>query len=186
MENILETIHKSFEKELADLVCRKVKHQDYCQDIIQEVYLKILLNQSKIEKADNISAYLTRLTTNTVVDYYRRKSKSLIINETLPETSSEPDETVDSTYKLADCCLRSFIDSLPEIYRNAIIMVELDALKIKDYAVVANITLTNAKARVQRARKMLREVILRCCNYEFDSYGNIVSCKKNGDHSCCK
>ena len=183
---MLEIIHKSFEKELADLVCRKVKHQDYCQDIIQEVYLKILINQSKIEQADNISAYLTRLTTNTVVDYYRRKSKSSILYEALPEISCEPDETPDSTSQLADCCLRSFIDSLPEIYRNAIIMVELDAFKIKDYARAANITLTNAKARVQRARKMLREVILQCCNYEFDPYGNIISCKKNDDQSCCK
>ena len=186
MKNILETIHQSFEKELADLVCRKVKHQDYCQDIIQEVYLKILLNQSKIEKADNISAYLTRLTTNTVVDYYRRKSTSTIINVTPPEISCGPIDLTDSSTQLADCCLRSFIDCLPEIYRNAIIMVELDTMKIKDYAKVANITLTNAKARVQRARKMLREIILQCCNYEFDSYGNILSCKKNDDHSCCK
>ena len=131
MKNNLEIIHRSFEKELADLVCRKVKHQEFCQDIIQEVYLKMLLNLSKIEKADNISAYLIRLTTNTVVDYYRRKSKSSIIYETLPEISWAPDEIPDSSSQLADCCLRSFIDSLPEIYRNAIIMVELDRIPVK-------------------------------------------------------
>jgi acid phosphatase (class A) len=31
MKNNLEIIHRTFEKELADLVCRKVKHHEYCQ-----------------------------------------------------------------------------------------------------------------------------------------------------------
>jgi len=183
---MLETIHKRFEQELTDLVRRKVKHKEYYQDIIQEVYLKILTNQSKITQADNISAYLTRLTTNTVIDYYRRKAKTSDDKELPADISVEPAEIPDNSLALADCCLRPFIDSLPEIYRNALVLVELENMKIKDYAVKADISVTNAKTRVQRARIKLREVILQCCQYEFDTYGNMVSCVKGKNNSCCK
>src|SRR5581483_8087051 len=175
-----------FEKELTELVRRKVKHKAYHQDIIQEVYLKILTHQSKIIQANNISAYLTRLTINTVMDYYRRKGKSAA-SEALPaDISIEPEETPDRAVTLADCCLHPFIDSLPAIYREALVLAELENMSIKDYAAKVNISVTNAKTRVQRARIKLRAVILQCCQYEFDAYGNIVSCVKNTGNSCCQ
>lgn len=180
MENVLEPIHKGFEKELFELVCRKVKHQEYCQDIIQEVYLKILVNQDKIARADNISAYLTRLTTNTIIDHYRRQGKMPSDEVPLSNIAIEPEEKAESAMSLADCCLRPFIDSLPKIYQEALVMVELEGMKLKCYAEKAGISLTNAKTRIQRARVKLKDVILQCCSYEFDTYGNIVSCCKRG------
>jgi hypothetical protein len=48
-----------FDKKLAEMVCRKIKDENYCQDIQQEIYLKILINLPKISQADNISDYKT-------------------------------------------------------------------------------------------------------------------------------
>ena len=178
-------IKNHFDKEIADIVCRKVKHQDYCQDIQQEVYLKILVNLPKIEQADNMSAYLVRLTNNTIVDYYRKRAKLPIQQEPSEQLVAEVEEMPDGSLTLADCCLRPMIESLPAIYRDALVMVELEGLKHKQFADIAGISLTNAKTRVQRAREKLKEIILQCCNYQFDTYGNIVSCcEKESDSSC--
>jgi RNA polymerase sigma-70 factor (ECF subfamily) len=169
-------IKAGFDKELADMICRKVKHQDFCHDIQQEVYLKILINLPKIEQADNMTAYLVRLTNNTIIDYYRRQ-RSLPVQQEVPEPiAAELNEPADRSLALADCCLRPLIESLPVIYRDALMLVELEGLSHKQFAERAGITLTNAKARVQRARGKLKSVILQCCNYQFDTYGNIVSC----------
>lgn len=176
MENLVLTIRNSFEKELLDMVCRKVKDQDYCHDIMQEVYIKIMVNLPKIEQADNMIAYLTRLTNNTVIDYYRKHSKTPVDREPDQYVVAENTEKPDASLKLADCCLHPMIESLPAIYRDALVMVELEGLKHKEFAEKAGISLTNAKTRVQRAREKLKEIILQCCTYEFDTYGNIVSC----------
>ncbi|NII26351.1 sigma-70 family RNA polymerase sigma factor [Pseudoflavitalea sp. X16] len=178
MENLVLTIRNNFEKELLDMVCRKVKHQDYCHDIMQEVYIKIMANLPKIEQADNMIAYLSRLTGNTVIDYYRKNGKIMVEEEPDQLVAAETTEKPDTSLKLADCCLRPMIDSLPPIYRDALVMVELEGLKHRELAEKAGISLTNAKTRVQRAREKLKEIILQCCNYEFDTYGNIVSCCK--------
>ena len=179
MEHLITTIKNDFDKELSDMICRKVKHQDYCHDILQDVYLKIMFNLSKIEQADNMSAYLVRLTNNTIIDFYRKKAKAPPEQEPPVQLAAETEEKPDSSLALADCCLRPMIDSLPPIYRDALIMIELEGLKHKQFAEKAGISLTNAKTRVQRAREKLKEVILHCCAYEFDKYGNIVSCCEN-------
>jgi RNA polymerase sigma-70 factor (ECF subfamily) len=90
-----------------------------------------------------------------------------------------------SEYQLADCCLRPMIESLPAIYRDALIMVELDAMSQKDFAAQLNLTYSAAKSRVQRARQLLKEILIACCNYQFDRYGNIIDCCNWEDKKSC-
>ncbi|AXY72557.1 sigma-70 family RNA polymerase sigma factor [Paraflavitalea soli] len=186
MESAVITLQQKFGAQLHNIICKKVGHQDHCHDIMQEVYLKIMLHLPKVESATNTAAYLVRLTNNTVTDYFR-KSKSLAekdLSENLDTT-----DIVDSTeqsLQLADCCLKPMIESLPDIYRIALIKTELEGMKLKDYAQMAGISLSNAKVRVQRAKEKLKAIIQDCCTYEFDRYGNVVDCVKNSRGSCCK
>ena len=152
---------------------------------MQEVYLKILLNLSKIEKANNMAAYLVQLTNNAVIDHYR-KFKPAIQVALENEISAENEHQKVQSLRLADCCLRPMIESLPDIYRDALIMTELDGMKQKEYAEKVGISLSNAKIRVQRAKEKLKEIILQCCSYAFDKYGNIIDCRENGGSACCK
>lgn len=82
----------------------------------------------------------------------------------------------DSTQGLASGSLRSMIESLPPIYRDALIWTQLEGVSQKDLAQKLGISETGARSRVQRAREKLKQVILNCCAYEFDKYGNILSC----------
>ncbi|WP_276482291.1 sigma-70 family RNA polymerase sigma factor [Paraflavitalea pollutisoli] len=177
----LMQVRKAFEAEIYALICRKVNHQDFCNDIMQEVYLKIWTNIDRIGKADNLSAYVVRMTTNVIADYYRKQARIPLIGEFTDalEIGITHSAEENGLFHLADCCLRPFIDSLPTKYQDIIVQVELQGMKLKDYAQMVGITLTNAKTRVQRARQKLKDAILQCCNYQFDGYGNAVSCCSN-------
>jgi RNA polymerase sigma-70 factor (ECF subfamily) len=76
------------------------------------------------------------------------------------------------------------IESLEPIYRDALILTELEGWSQKQLAEKAGISLSGAKSRVQRAKEKLKEVIFNCCTYEFDKYGNIISAKKNLSKCC--
>jgi RNA polymerase sigma-70 factor (ECF subfamily) len=78
------------------------------------------------------------------------------------------------------------IESLEPIYREALILIELEGLSQQQYAEKVGISYTNAKTRVQRAREKLRKIILQCCQYQFDKYGNIVSCCNGNNTKTCK
>src|ERR1044072_749719 len=72
MVTTLTFIYQTFGRQLHNIVCKKIAHHDDCHDIMQEVYLKILLNINKVEQADNMAAYLVTLTNNTVIDHFRK------------------------------------------------------------------------------------------------------------------
>jgi len=167
-----------FNSELKRFICQKIGHEDYCQDILQELYLKIYINQGKIEKAQNIRAYIFQMAHNALTDHHRRTAKKNSLSvDTIPEQEPATEEPVQE-YGLTGC-LRSMINTLPEIYSQALILTELDGLTQKQFAEKMGISLSGAKSRVQRAREKLKEEILKCCQYEFDKYGNIISCCGN-------
>lgn len=174
-----KTIWEQFNMKLSDLVCRKVKHDDICHDILQEIYVKVLLNMEKITIARNMNAYIMQLANNVIMDHYRL-AKNRIPWESEDAILLPEDEKSDkSEYQLADCCLRPMIDTLPEKYRDALIQTEIHGITHKQLAQMLNISLPAAKSRVQRGREKLKELILQCCKYEFDKYGNILSCCGN-------
>lgn len=182
MESTLTSIHKKFGVQLHEMICNKVGHSVDCHDIMQEVFLKIMLNINKIEQANNMAAYLVKLTNNAVIDHYR-KSKPVAYTEMTDDILVENDIVQDQSLKLADCCLLPMIETLPGMYSDALIATELEGMKLKDYAEKTGISLSNAKVRVQRAKEKLKDIIMQCCNYDFDKYGNIVDYKQS---SCCK
>jgi RNA polymerase sigma-70 factor (ECF subfamily) len=186
MESEILLIKKQFGDQLHNMICKKVGHDDHCHDIMQEVYLKIMLNLPKISRATNMAAYLVTIANNTVTDHYRKPGQVTEAELSDNCIGLEEEQQKDRAFQLTDCCLRPMIESLPAIYRDALIFTELEGMKHRDYAEVAGISLSNAKMRVQRAKAELKEVIMQCCNYEFDSYGNILDCTKNNPNACCK
>jgi RNA polymerase sigma-70 factor, ECF subfamily len=186
MKATIDTIYQTFDSQLADLICRKVNHQECCNDILQEVYIKVILNIDKIEKADNVRSYLLKIADNAVVDHYRKELNKKNVTFSEDFVLLEETHANDQSLKLADCCLKPMIESLEPIYREALILIELEGLSQQQYAEKVGISYTNAKTRVQRAREKLRKIILQCCQYQFDKYGNIVSCCNGNNTKTCK
>lgn len=178
MQQSVIPVWEQFNTELKAFICRKLGHGDHCHDILQELYLKLFINQGKIEKAQNIRAYIFQMAHNALTDHYRRSARTnTLIADTPPEQEPAAEEPLQE-YALAGC-LRTLIEALPEKYSQALILTELEGLSQKQFAEKAGISLSGAKSRVQRAREKLKEEILKCCRYEFDKYGNIISCCGN-------
>jgi len=181
----IEQIWSRFGQQLADFICHKTNHQDHCHDILQEVYIKMARNIEKIEKVDNVLPYLIKIANNTVVDYHRERQGNVSIggaSADLPTTNSHTSAAEDPTTRLAHSFMLELIETLPPHYRHALVRTELEGISQKQLAEELGISYSGAKSRVQRAKEMIRQSILNCCNYKFDSYGNVIS----SDHSeCC-
>jgi len=178
MQQSAPPLWDQFNTELKRFICQRIGHEDHCQDILQELYLKIFINQGKIAQAQNIRAYIFQMAHNALTDHHRHTArKNTISAAIIPEQGPLTEEPVQE-YGLTGC-LRSMIAALPEIYSQALMLTELDGLTQKQFAEKMGISLSGAKSRVQRAREKLKEEILKCCRYEFDKYGNIISCCGN-------
>ncbi|MEW6182511.1 MAG: sigma-70 family RNA polymerase sigma factor [Bacillota bacterium] len=130
-----------------------------------------------------VSAWVYRITRNAIVDYYRRKEKT-------PELTQIPEPTVNvsldelSVNAEISNCLPEMIGHLPEKYKQAIIFAEFHNLTQKELGEKVGLSLSGAKSRVQRAREKLKEMLLGCCDLEFDRLGNIIDYKHKSN--ACK
>lgn len=176
MNDPIEKIWNKFSQQLAELICHKTGHTDHCHDILQEVYLKMAKNMDKITKADNVLPYIVTLTNNTVIDYYRANRDKRLSCEPPSCLKAAEHPTDDPTSRLAQSFMVELIGSLPPIYKHALVRTELEGIPQKQLAAELGISYSGAKSRVQRAKEMLRQSILDCCDYKFDKYGNVISC----------
>ena len=76
------------------------------------------------------------------------------------------------------------IYSLPEPYRDALVLTELEGLTQKDLAKRLGISLSGAKSRVQRGREQLKTMLHECCTFEFDRRGMVIDCEPRKKDSC--
>jgi RNA polymerase sigma-70 factor (ECF subfamily) len=130
---------------------------------------------------DRLESWVYQIARNSIIDFYRRRR-----TVTLPEDLIFEDEVADpeAPEELAPY-LHSVVDSLPEPYRQAIQLTDLQGLSQKDLAERLNISFSGAKSRVQRARRLVRQIILACCHVEFDVHGS-VCCFRERCSCCCQ
>jgi RNA polymerase sigma-70 factor (ECF subfamily) len=76
------------------------------------------------------------------------------------------------------------IDNLPEPYREAIVLTELEGLTQQQLAERAGLSLSGAKSRVQRGRAMLKAELEACCRFEFDQRGRVMDCEPRRRQPC--
>lgn len=172
MNNNVTNIWSEFHKELKSFVFNKTRNSADTDDILQEVFIKIIRNISKVNHSENLRQYIYGIVRNTVNNYFRNQKKTAADSE-IPDLLSEPEiQTLNAT--VAECCIRPFINKLPGKYKDALLVTEFQNISQKELAKKLNISYSGLKSRVQRGKEKLKELILSCCAYEVDSYGNLI------------
>ena len=118
-----------------------------------------------------MSAGFIKITRNTIIDHYRTQKITEDIPHDIPVPEKIP-EKID--IKTGYTSIKAIIETLPQPYAQALLMTEFEGLTQKEIAQRLEISVSGAKSRVQRARKMLKTELNECCRIEFDSHGTIV------------
>lgn len=164
---------------LKTFVYRKVKDRATTDDIVQDVFIKAQSRLNQLKDSEKLSAWIYQIARNTITDHFRKKTKTLQPADLDWENSRQ---------YFNDCvahCLSKLMVTLPDKYRVALELTELNNLSQHDLALQLQISHSGARSRVQRARKMLKDKMDELFKIETDAYGNILSCE-NRTPCCCK
>jgi RNA polymerase sigma-70 factor (ECF subfamily) len=156
---------------LKAFILPKVTNEADAEDILQEVFIKLHDNIGKIKDSEAIKPWIYRVAQNLVTDYYRRQKKeaSLQVASSDLYGTSKKNQYMDTAVN----DMISMMDDLPPEYCEALCLTEIEGLSQKEYAEKAGLSYSGAKSRVQRARVMLKDMLLKCCHYQFDKYGTV-------------
>lgn len=179
-----EEIWGTFSARLKQFIMRRVNKEYDAENVLQDVFSKIHNNIDKLKDETRLQAWIYQITRNAIIDYYRNRKVTLTLSQIPQEIADEPVTDMDATKEITSY-LKPMIDYLPEKYRQAITLSELEGLTHKEMTEILGISLPGVKSRVQRARKMLKEMILECCHIEFDRLGNILDCQPKKSCASC-
>ena len=150
-------------------------------DVLQDVLLRIHTNIRYLSDDSRFGPWVYSVARNAVIDRLRKKQPALADASELDRVSSS-DETESEQALLT--CVTPFVARLPEAYRHAITLVELQGLSQADAAAMEGISLSGMKSRVQRGRRMLREMFEECCSLKIDARGHVMEAERRDPHTC--
>jgi RNA polymerase sigma-70 factor (ECF subfamily) len=164
---------------LRRFIARRVRNEHDAEDLLQEVFLRAHVALHRVEDRDRVRPWLYRIATNATADYYRNRGPA-VWNGPLHELA-EDDAGPENLNEEVLVCLEPLVDELPDKYRRALVLADLEGWTQKEVAVELGLSLSGVKSRVQRARKKLRAALLSCCHFELDRLGNILDWQPNGE-----
>lgn len=175
-----EALWHAHRERIMQFIRRRVE-DDAADDLLQEVFLRMYRNIDRLSRHDNPRAWLYRVARSVIIDHYRASRPMQSLPDDLREP--EPEHSEEAVRELARC-LDPLIERLPERYREAIRLSEIEGLTQQQVAERQGLSHSGAKSRVQRGRERLREMITDCCRIERDHAGRIHDYETNPGKGC--
>jgi len=174
-----EEIYRQYRSKLLAFIQQSVGDHELAEDILHDVFVKIVARADGLREPAKITAWLYQVTRNAVIDRFRSNRP----HEELPQEIA-PDHAESTAEARLATFLRPMIEALPEIYRNAVILSDLEGLPLKKIAERKGISVSAVKSRVQRGRRMLESTLRDCCALEFSRRGEIMDFWPKADSAC--
>jgi len=151
-----------YESKLFRYICRLLScNEATCEDVLQEVLIKIYLNLNEFDKKLKFSSWAYRITHNEAISYYR-KHKNLSKNIDIDDDKYK--NLVKETFDIKENLIKDeekrkvheIIDSMSQNYKDILI---LRFLEEKDYKEISDILMKpigTISAMINRAKKIFK------------------------------
>ena len=136
-------------------------------DLYQDTWLQVVKNISQYDPSRAFEPWLTKICVNTYRNTLRRIARSPLLNF---QTNAEKDAFLQSVPALEQpdySPLYEAVDQLSEKLRLAVILFYFEGMDIAATAQVLGIPEGTVKSRLNKARKLLKEVLDRETDLQF-------------------
>lgn len=175
------SIYQQFREPLKNFISKRIADEATAEDILHDLFVRIHDQLGSLKEKEKLAPWLYSIARNAVIDFYRKKRVFVETPDDLALNTETFNDVPDKLFPV----VRSMADRLPDNYREALLLSDFEGLKQAVIAERLGISLPGAKSRIQRARKMLKDLLLECCHFEFDRYGNVFDYRAKNCHHCC-
>ncbi len=152
------------------LLYRLTENAEESADLTQETFLHALKAIKNFRGEADLKTWLYRIAVNESRNRFRwwtrRRRESTIsldasigdgetpLSETFSSNSASPEE--DILQRERETALRNALQSLPEIFREAVVFCDIEGLSYEEIAATLSINVGTVKSRIARGREELR------------------------------
>ncbi len=160
---------RRYQRQVYSVLLRVVRRAEDAEDLTQETFVRMFRALDRYDPERPFTAWLFTIATRLGIDHLRRRRI-----QTFSLSVAEPGSTEEHTIDVEDPGLRpdevtshaeeerraqDLIDSLPEHYRIVVLLRHQQDLSYEEIAEALNLPLGTVKARIHRARALLKDRI---------------------------
>ncbi|MBN2214249.1 MAG: RNA polymerase sigma factor [Bacteroidales bacterium] len=152
-----------------------LKDEYLAQDAVQEVYIKLWKMRKELVKIVNMEAFAIKITRNWCLD--RMKSRKPLLIGDYPagfdqqKDVREPDSILEQNDRIRN--LYAILEKLPEQQKILIRLRDIDGYEFDEIADITGLNEVTIRVNLSRARKKIREEIMKIDSYGFRKSGSI-------------
>lgn len=174
----IATAHNAFDalaRELASPLLRflerYVGNRAVAEELLQETLIRMDKGLPSFAGRSSVKTWAFAIASRVAADYLRHPHRrASIVPLDAIEEPTDPERAIDERMVVDEMneCIRGVIDSLPESYRAALILHDLEGLSAEQTAEACECSVATAKIRIHRARGRLKEALAKQCEFYRD------------------
>ena len=156
-----------YSERIYNLVLRILKNSDDAADVLQETFIAAYEKIDSFDGRSNFFTWLYRIATNFALMKLRKDKRTVLTDKDMESRFDNPEQI--PIFEWRDLPLQEMLSEefqrllngavkrLPEIYQSVFVLRDLENMSIKETSKILNISESNVKIRLKRARLYLRE-----------------------------
>ena len=168
-EAAFQEIVRRYRNPITNFVYRMIDDYERSVELAQETFIRVYTSASRYQANYSFSTYIYRIATNLAISELRRRKRRKMVSLFSPFTNDDgeaieidpPDANPLQDEALIEGERRKAvaraITSLPEKYRAAIVLRDVEGLSYDRIAEVLKLSEGTVKSRINRARNLLKE-----------------------------
>ena len=168
-------LYQTFRQNIYGLILKQVRQKDIAEELTSETFRRICDCKAGGKDCNNPKAYLYRIAINLLNDYFKTIKKQVFISTEIIEPFLIDSKEQNLNKEVIECLI-PLIEQLPDTYRQAVTLADIQQIPQIQIAEKLGISLSGTKSRIQRGRQQLKDLLLNSCQIETDRFGNVTSC----------
>jgi RNA polymerase sigma-70 factor (ECF subfamily) len=167
-----EELVKRYQRNVYALLYQLAPESTDTADLAQEVFIRVWRSINNLRNPGAFRSWLTQIVTNLFYDELRKRPRQL--NTVSMDEGLDSDDNDSPTRDIPDSALapeeitlnaetaeiiRQAMTKLPEQFRTAIVLREIEGLSYEEIAVLTKTEMGTVKSRIARARTKLQELL---------------------------
>ena len=145
---------------------RLTRNEADAEDLVQDTYLRAFRSAGQYEPGTNLRGWLFTILHNTFLNQRRDRSRDPVdansdVVEQAPnavEGAGNPEELL--LRSTMDTELRSALDSLPEAFREAVWLRDVEQFSYEEIAGIVGVPIGTVMSRISRGRRALHDLLV--------------------------